>query len=1149
MDTTRLWSIEQTADYLGISSSTVRRMLQAGKIVGRKVGAQWRFDPDEIRRSRASKAFSPTQTVQGQSSGSNGAVLLPRWATGVISKWRRFVQDQLASHLPDQVVVTDRRGSKIWELFGLEEYVWGENLWHSAAVRAMGIGDRRRLFSRRKVLIFDEILQRGRELLNQRQLVEEADGTPIVVACVRKRSLAERGEVVADGVLICEDLHDNDFADRAALVSRLTASFRPPLDVGHLVIRGMISQDSMVTELLERMAQWGLPFVVWHPADDESTEGEARSGGIDTLSVTLDRPQFFETVSLPQLAGFKVDWNGPCKIRFYINLASRSCDCSFIIYPSLKGSETEWVNAANDRIEELGLPKRIVPSDLDDAMIRRIYTTICTELTCQLLSDFIRSGAATAIGINLEHAQGWLEEGQFKATFGLVLGPRVLRQTREVLRDVGQMEIGGWTPKLPPPLFLRDIHKEADLSHSSFDCRRALVSLVPRQTFNPGSGIPQCIQNAELFHQLREYAQVTIGTVIDYEIDRGTTKPYIDIKRTPGGTAIDVVRGFVRGEFGPYYEWEGEEPTHDDAQIQLALGLGPTVIDEFLKASKQKSVTGSQFAKLFANLQHDWSPKFGPLFLGWRPYKYGPIPIVPVPTATGEFMRYELFLEQQKCIARVEEKHGSRIWHQYAPPGESPVPWRDLYRRRTDGATRAFIAGLVRVYAAIDAMQTTRPRAPRSEDVGQREDSLVVLGSARNKIIAYRSAWFEIHDWINKGKLLFALIKAHADTREQQTKPVLRSQLEDFAQPARLLHEKLEMYRQLPQLRHQIEALQEEHPHVAVILESMDEQPEFETVSPYPLGNLEWASKIARSFSSFTRQVLTACGLDVDSRRPEAKRDAAGNPIDATYFLRELISAGPEIDTIRAALELSAAESAGGRLTERIADILSKTFDLISQLFAKPGMLPDPRPEYESRREHNSRMDGLIARLKELALAEPYAVALADIRNLGNLPGIGEILGISRNDAMSGFLKWLANAAKIVEKKISEVRISPVSTDAVLIVGHPTTVIHASRALIQETTVRLAEIDHNQLAPFGLLRVGIALVDGKRGEHFSAVQPGFIAHRICERAGRPLGAISITGAVFELLSTESKEGFELSDENSPQGFIWICPWRNANANR
>ena len=446
----------------------------------------------------------------------------------------------------------------------------------------------------------------------------------------------------------------------------------------------------------------------------------------------------------------------------------------------------------------------------------------------------------------------------------------------------------------------------------------------------------------------------------------------------------------------------------------------------------------------------------------------------------------------------------------------------------------------------MQALKIPRARAPRSEDVSTLGDALVVLGAARNQTVAYRCAWFEVHDWKTKGRTLFPVIEAIAEGTPAPggPGPVLKTHLSEFAQPARLLHEKIEMYRHLPALRKQIEALQSEMPFAEVVLETVDEAPVFDTTSAYPLGTLEWASRLMRAFSSFSRQILTTCNLDVDSRAQDERIDASGVAIDASYFLKELLAHCTELMPLRSALELCISDSSGGTLTLRTAGILAKVFRVITEILEVPGRIPDPRPEYESRRERNQRMDGLIVRLREVAIAEPYIVSVADIRNLVHLCSVGEILGVSYEEAMSQFLKWVGHAGKEAERAFAGVKACGPCADNLILVGHNADeLVRATIFLIRQTTQRLAAIDGNQFAHLGLLRAGIALNHSAQGDPFSAVTPGLIAHSIGDRSGRALGAVVVTESVFNLLSTDLKQDFRLSEEKATeQGVLWLREW-------
>lgn len=46
----RLLTLNETAAYLRVSRDTVARWVSSGKLRGSKIGAQWRFESEDVRR-------------------------------------------------------------------------------------------------------------------------------------------------------------------------------------------------------------------------------------------------------------------------------------------------------------------------------------------------------------------------------------------------------------------------------------------------------------------------------------------------------------------------------------------------------------------------------------------------------------------------------------------------------------------------------------------------------------------------------------------------------------------------------------------------------------------------------------------------------------------------------------------------------------------------------------------------------------------------------------------------------------------------------------------------------------------------------------------------------------------------------------------
>jgi len=1144
----RLLSIDDIALQYNVSSSTVRRWIRSGKLVGQKAGVQWRFDPSAVREAFERGILSGKTRPLSNSAYIGKVHDVPEWARSILSMWRRFLEEQLEQVKPDHVIANDRRGARIWALTMPDKYVWGKNLWHSTAIYLMEPKEVRKIFARQTILLFDELLQHGRELHELRTLVEEAGAAKIVSAvCVRRRSHAESGELLEYEAMACEDVDDKLFAKRGTFVSQLVHLFEPPLDVDHLVVKARLMPSLSADEFLDKLANWGLPFVVWLPDREHKF-----------MAITLDRPQFFDCENVSNMNGFSLSWESPCKIRFYVDFSSGECFCSFIVYPVMEGSLSEWAQASDEERRDrhksgiLELDSTL-GFDIDDAFYRHAYCRTSLSLAVKLLEDFVESGAADEAGVLLDNSPGAVDQGLLRGTFGPSTGDEVAKRTREILSRAQRGK--GLFPHAaqnPPPLLVRKDHEVGKESYDSFGCRKKMLETIPLKyprDDSKGRRL-QTISYAELLAELPQYAESTIGRVLDYELDRGTVKPLIqpEVLSFDGDQKVRLCRAFCRGEFGAWFEWDRTMLTHHDIAIQRTLGVGPTVVEKYLARTGDSRLGARHFDKLFTNLQHDWRENVHDLlYLGWRPYKYGPVPVVPDVSPSGDFMQFERFLIDMGCLTEKREKRGSQIRRGYEPADELKVPWRRLYKDRTSGVTRAHISGLMRLYAAIQQdCKTVRPADPCSSGFSMLQDPLVVLATARNQVVTYRCGWYEVHDWRQQGeKRLFPLLNAIADTESPTSEPFLRSRLEEFAAPGRLLYDKIEMYRNLPLLRQQIVSLLSQGDFDAgeVLLETIDEELSIESNSVHPILNLEGASRVMRAFSSMTRQILTACKLDVDDRPEHEKVDSSGVIKDSSFYLEELLASCPETRVLEDNLRDCIEASRGGLLTAQIAVCLSKTFDLILSVFDSEQQIPDPREPFERAREYLQTRDGLLVRVKAIAVSQPYAVCVADVRNLKNLPKFAEILGVTYDQALDGILDWVERAARKAAKSNVNVFFGGVSSDNVILAGpNGNEVLQATLHMIRETTQRLSLVDKDQFTHFGLLRAGIAWREDMLGGEFQSVRPGLIAYEIGDKHGRPLGSISVTKAVYDRLSPECQREFQETAESSDQGSVFVRRW-------
>ena len=59
-----IMTMEQAAEMLQVSTRTIQRMVADGRMPGRQVGSQWRFDRDQLREWIRGEAESPREREQ-----------------------------------------------------------------------------------------------------------------------------------------------------------------------------------------------------------------------------------------------------------------------------------------------------------------------------------------------------------------------------------------------------------------------------------------------------------------------------------------------------------------------------------------------------------------------------------------------------------------------------------------------------------------------------------------------------------------------------------------------------------------------------------------------------------------------------------------------------------------------------------------------------------------------------------------------------------------------------------------------------------------------------------------------------------------------------------------------------------------------------
>lgn len=910
----RYLSIGEVARRLDVSDITVRRWVKSGKLDGSKAGVQWRFDPDTVDAALASGL------LEGASRTDPQAVHDP-----ILDTWREYVQCRLGRSHPHHVVVNDRRGAKMWDILNPGPYKWGIDLWHSTAIEMMTPTQTKGIFGTKRVLLFDEMMQHGADMNRLRVQLEDVGAEVSSLVCIRSRSHAEvTKEYLADA---CEDLPNREFNERATFISKLVRFADPPLDVDHLVVRARLKQDFSLDEMLVSMMRWGMAFPVW----DEAS-------GSGTCAVTLDRPQFFDTANcLPTKRGFRVNWSGPNKIRFYVEPTARSVHCVFVTHPEVSGSEKLWQDCLRDEFKET-ISGQLTGSAEGQQALRRAYRLTCMHLSIALLRDFVSSGAAGDLGLSL----GEPDSSQLRAIYGPDLGRRLTGLVKTALEAARKTSI----PPLaatPPPLLLRTAQGPA--SYDAFGCRaKMLTEIKPPKADEEIPALPY----GDLFIRLAPWAESTVSRVLDSELDAGTVSPHIawDIVKPHGcPEEVRLKRAYYRGEYRDANELRKRSPLpHAVAPVGRMLLLGPFVMDYFLTVTGRKKMTVRDFNDVFVNLGHDLEVhEDSQIGLAWRPSRLGPVPTVSSATVPGESMRLDRFLYDPGMLMKTNDEEGSGwlyspglIWSKELLAESGYVPQ----------GLRTQIGSLVWFYGEV------QKRLPQGDILG-------ALASVRTPQVAYKSGWYHFDSWRHEGLSLVVLMgnaaRSNMDAHQESSVAI---QLKRWVESVGLLRQKLDAFRRLPELKGQIETAFADvfglisSPQVLAKVDPTGKSSAAEKDIMPALSHLETAQKVMQGFTSFTMQMAAACGVDCSEALEAGQSHGLVAGKEAGQLRDELFTLNPELrHDCSAPLAMCVEGARQGILTSAIAEGLGQAYESILRLLLD--MIPLPKESRADKADQN----------------------------------------------------------------------------------------------------------------------------------------------------------------------------------------------------
>jgi hypothetical protein len=1010
---------------------------------------------------------------------------------------------------------TDPPGSrhKAFSMLRPPGYQWGVNLWHSTAIEAQSDDQILHDFGGYDVVVFDEMVQRGRDIGQVRERLEKIGLVVRTVCLVRRRSQFLKGKLVDLHIEPIEDLEDPEFDLAAEFLSHLFDYCQPPLDPEHVVVTGTFAEAATAAALRDRLDEAGITQLIWNR---QATEDSWIS------AVTVDRPRFFDVAALELPDGIGVEWDGPCKIREYLTENNRFVSFAFITFPTMAGDVDSWrrvIERTRSRYQGPPPPgrgrERDETDDLDDESVARAYIDICTDLSISLLAQAASTGFFDTAGVAAV-------KGSNRSELAAFFGPRRGREVHEQIRDALERRQTslGLTSHAVVPLVVdhdRTVVQAVDPQTGQEIVARLLSDTKKARTADsPRTGLSY----RELLTAARPIEEFGVSAAVDGLLDGVRAKPFVRVSRLADGT-ISATRAFDGSEYG------ADDP-YDAKDIRRAQAIAVSAFRHWLQRRGQPNETEIHVTKLFANLVHDWGKNFTHLAIKNHPFKHGMMPRLEtkVPWRTEE-PRYLLReLRKAHMLVSREDKRSER----YAIKPGFDV---DLLVKTAglNGHERAQIKSLVRAYALIQQhCKVTRRKAPGSGP-GTFSDPLVVLSSARSEKVAYECAVFEIGDWISIGRGLFRSLGGHGFQGEPDAgfASDIAKESVAFAQAVAFLFGKLEMYAAVPKLREQLVRLFEAEDLEAgeIILESVTPAIRWETDysnTDSPMGLLRWAHSLMHPFTSFVRQALTQFGLETDRRtlpqRSKVLDDGTVIDKDAQYYAEKFagVVADPAVasDVTRLGERIPAAKGNPAKEAAVLNDI-AEVFERVIEILHQRIRTNDELAEEHSRRDDRQRDLISVARQFDASsqlIGPGTLVAVGDFYNFVSFVAqTATWTGATGASLAEGLHDSLNQVVTAVASRFAGV-VARVSSDTcVLACDDPEVLLSATQHLNRAMRLEMAKLDRD----IAYMRFGITVV-----EH-DFFQPIVRALKLGDRHGFARGGVTLDQAAYDRLTPASQK--------------------------
>jgi len=1091
----KLLTVDEVAEFLNVSKMTVYRMIRRGEIAYRKIGGQFRFDPAIATGMRSRKAI-PTSKL-----GTPGSTLRSEdaWIAKFVPMFSEFIKQHFEIFKPDFVIMNHRKAARFFEVADLIPLEYADKTVYWTAFRWISDDKLHSMLQGKRVLILDEMAQRARQLKRLRDYFEKYGAEVRTVALTSRKSCITDGTLLDSQLISCMTLEDYEFSYMAANMLNAAILGSLPLDTDHVkFILSLIAKSLGRQDIEELAASIGETYFLPPPVNRR-----------ELVCLTIELLDCFDWSRLRLPSDIRKE--GVCKIRVFYDEETKKLHIIPVIFPKLV-VKTDDILTIVGKTGEPWSPYMAVPSDFKDLSIetqvellhRLLINYSSVQLGLIAMSNIMKllpDGFVGPENITVEY-EDWIK----------VLGPELGHEIQKPIENDSEQGIR--------KLFLlpRDKRESLDCrvkasyelgKHASsmkkdvddlveITCERMIAELRKRLKVNETRGMAF----SEFQEVLKDIDLHLISRAIDILLDAGIIKPSFEVRKMDESTYV-CMRTYSLSEFGSWFEGPKAFTTEDIAERKIAKILLYSLQRFVSNGLRPRSGT---VQKIFANLQHDWDyMRFEPLFLGWVPYVYGPMVLVPKKRAPfGGYSSLRQYAEEQNLVDPKSIKFD--IWKPSRAIQEDAL-FEEMEPEEVD-----FLEGLLDIYRAIYT-------------AGDDENTNVLrtLAACRNRRLTYICTFEELEIWIELVKTLIARVEREicelpsifeAKNDQHTIEPIL----EDIANAHHQLKDKIDRYRTLDVTKEKIKKILANHPRRSLaraVLEKIEVPIDLSDELPYPVGRLMLYEPIVGCFSSLLRQGFSSLGLAQDTRREKIDY-YSGKEKNVAFYSDKLIGLCPELSSMKDKLDEFEGLVKLGKRTPLIGAAVRQIFDqLLTILRRDIPSPPTPQKNYVFRIDPESFRKKILEATS--ALKDPDHLLCVVIDAHGFVPWsekLAKQLNTEPDTIRESLQKAVHQATADIAAKMNPIHFIPLGGDGALLTFSD----------YEQGLSFSCQLQANLSRDFvSFVKIGVDMGDPK-ADYGAPYGKAFItAYYLTDKIGLSPGQIAVTQEVFSLLNETLKK--------------------------